>query len=63
MKFLNDGVKNKNNGLISKEEARRHYGIKSKSGILLWQRNYQKYGRFISFRITIEAGRDHRVQM
>jgi hypothetical protein len=34
-----------NNGLISKEEARRHYGIKSKSGILLWQRNYQKYGR------------------
>jgi len=25
--------------------------------------NYQKYGRFISFRIIIEAGRDHRVQM
>ncbi len=34
-----------NSGLISKEEARRRYGIKSKSGILLWQRNFQKYGR------------------
>lgn len=32
-------------GLISKEEARRRYGIKSKSGILLWQRNFEKYGR------------------
>jgi len=34
-----------NSGHISKEEARRRYGIKSKSGILLWQRNFQKYGR------------------
>lgn len=31
-------------GLISKEEARRRYGIKGKSLILDWQRNYQKYG-------------------
>lgn len=34
-----------NSGLISKEEARRRYGIKGKSIILQWQRNYQKYGR------------------
>ena len=34
-----------NSGLISKEEARRRYRIKSKSGILTWQRNYEKYGR------------------
>lgn len=34
-----------NSGLIGKEEARRRYGIKAKSGILLWQRNYQKHGR------------------
>jgi len=34
-----------NNGLISKEEARRRYGIKAKSGILRWQRNFQKCGR------------------
>lgn len=32
-------------GVISKEEARRRYGIKSKSGILRWQRNFEKYGR------------------
>ena len=32
-------------GLMSKEEARRRYGIKSKSGILRWQRNFEKYGR------------------
>lgn len=32
-------------GLMSKEEARRRYGIKWKSGILRWQRNYEKYGR------------------
>jgi len=34
-----------NSGAMSKEEARRRYGIKSKSGILIWQRNYEKYGR------------------
>ncbi len=34
-----------NRGLMSKEEARRRYGIKSKSGILDWQRNLEKYGR------------------
>ncbi|OYX92552.1 MAG: hypothetical protein B7Y76_12780, partial [Sphingobacteriia bacterium 35-40-5] len=34
-----------NSGAMSKEEARRRYGIKSKSGILTWQRNYEKYGR------------------
>lgn len=43
--FKRSVVHQLNNGLISKEEARRRYGIKSKSGILLWQRNYQKYGR------------------
>jgi transposase-like protein len=43
--FKRSVVDQVNNGLISKEEARRQYGIKSKSGILLWQRNYQKYGR------------------
>lgn len=43
--FKRSVVEQVNNGLISKEEARRRYGIKSKSGILLWQRNYQKYGR------------------
>jgi hypothetical protein len=34
-----------NCGAISKEEARRTYGIKGKSVILLWQLNFQKYGR------------------
>ena len=43
--FKRSVVDQVNNGLISKEEARHRYGIKSKSGILLWQRNYQKYGR------------------
>lgn len=32
-------------GLMSKEEARRRYAIKSNSGILRWQRNFEKYGR------------------
>jgi transposase len=32
-------------GAISKEAARRRYGIKGKSSILKWQRNYEKYGR------------------
>ena len=32
-------------GSISKQEARRRYGIKSKSGVLYWLRNYEKYGR------------------
>lgn len=32
-------------GELSKEEARRLHGIKGKSRILEWQRNYQKYGR------------------
>lgn len=31
-------------GSITKEEARRRYGIKSKSGVLYWLRNYEKYG-------------------
>ena len=43
-----------NSGLISKEEARRRYGIKSKSGILLWQRNFEKYGR-CSINLPIET--------
>jgi transposase-like protein len=43
--FKRSVVDQVNNGLISKEEARRRYGIKAKSGILRWQRNYQKYGR------------------
>jgi len=34
-----------NHGILSKEEARRRYGIRDKSAILLWQRNYKKYGR------------------
>ena len=38
-------VERVNSGLLSKEEARRSYGIKGKSSILLWQRNYEKYGR------------------
>ena len=43
--FKQSVVDQVNSGLISKEEARRRYGIKAKSGILRWQRNYQKYGR------------------
>src|SRR5688572_4040265 len=43
--FKQSVIEQVNHGLISKEEARRRYGIKSKSGILRWQRNFQKYGR------------------
>jgi transposase-like protein len=43
--FKSEVVEQVNKGLISKEEARRRYGIKGKSVILLWQRNYQQYGR------------------
>lgn len=43
--FKQSVVDQVNSGLLSKEEARRRYGIKAKSGILSWQRNYQKYGR------------------
>lgn len=32
-------------GAISKEAARRRYGIKGKSVILNWQRNYERYGK------------------
>lgn len=32
-------------GLMNKSEANLRYGIKGKSLILNWQRNYQKYGR------------------
>lgn len=32
------------NGSITKEEARRRYGIKSRSGVLYWLRNSEKYG-------------------
>jgi transposase len=38
-------VEQVNKGILSKAEANRRYGIKGKSSILLWQRNYQKYGR------------------
>lgn len=43
--FKLDIVEQVNSGNLSKEEARRRYGIKGKSAILLWQRNYEKYGR------------------
>lgn len=43
--FKQSVVDQVNSGLISKEEARRRYGIKSKSGVLRWQRNFEKYGR------------------
>lgn len=43
--FKQSVVDQVNRGLLSKEEARRRYGIKAKSGILTWQRNFQKYGR------------------
>ncbi len=39
--FKRSVVDQVNNGFISKEEAHHRYGIKAKSGILLWQRNYQ----------------------
>jgi transposase-like protein len=32
-------------GLMNKQEANLRYGIKGKSLILNWQRNYEKYGR------------------
>lgn len=32
------------NGLMSKEEAKRHYNISGKSAVLNWLRNYEKYG-------------------
>ena len=38
-------VEQVNKGILSKADANRRYGIKGKSSILLWQRNYQKYGR------------------
>lgn len=38
-------VEQVNQGILNKTEANRRYGIKGKSSILLWQRNYQKYGR------------------
>ena len=43
--FKQSVVDQVNRGLLSKEEARRRYGIKAKSGILTWQRNFHKYGR------------------
>lgn len=43
--FKQSVVDQVNSGLIGKSEARRRYGIKSNSGILLWQRNFEKYGR------------------
>jgi transposase-like protein len=52
--FKRSVVDQVNNGLISKEEARRRYGIKGKSGILRWQRNYQKYGR-CSLNLSIDT--------
>jgi transposase len=38
-------VEQVSSGTISKESARRRYGIKGKSAILDWQRNYEKFGR------------------
>jgi transposase-like protein len=32
------------NGLMSKEQAKRHYHILGKSAVLNWLRNYEKYG-------------------
>lgn len=31
-------------GLMSKEQAKRHYNILGKSAVLNWLRNYEKYG-------------------
>lgn len=52
--FKRSVVDQVNAGIISKEEARRRYGIKSKSGVLRWQRNYQKYGR-CSLNLSIDT--------
>ena len=43
--FKQSVVDQVNRGFLSKEEARRRYGIKAKSGVLRWQRNFHKYGR------------------
>lgn len=43
--FKRSVIEEVNCGAITKEAARRLYGIKGKSSILNWQRNYERYGK------------------
>ena len=53
-------------GSISKEGARQRYGIKGKSAILNWQRNYEKYGRcslnLCSYPMPLKSSKSNQVE-